>query len=142
MKQEISSGGVIVRRMNDRWEVFLIRDRNGNWTFPKGLTEKGETAEVTATREIAEETGLTDIRPVAELPDIEYRYDRNGEEIHKTVKYFLFEQQRHQEPVLQTEEGITEAEWVPLGKALISVGYPETNRKILDEAKKLLELET
>ncbi len=40
-------------------EVLLVhRPRYDDWTFPKGKTERGETLEACAVREVLEETGL------------------------------------------------------------------------------------
>jgi len=33
-----------------------------NWDFPKGLVEEGETPLAAARREVAEETGITELR--------------------------------------------------------------------------------
>jgi 8-oxo-dGTP pyrophosphatase MutT (NUDIX family) len=55
--------------------------------------EKGETAEVTALREISEETGLplADLRVVRVLPSIEYAFRWEGRLVFKTVHNFLVE---------------------------------------------------
>ena len=89
MKKEISAGGVIIKRSGKIVQVLLIKDMNGNWTFPKGVVEKGESHEDAAKREIFEETGLKNIILIQKLSPIHYAYQRNGL-IHKTVHYFLF----------------------------------------------------
>ena len=50
----VQAGGIIVWR--DR--VVLRRTAPGEWVFPKGWIDPGETAEQTALREVREETGL------------------------------------------------------------------------------------
>ena len=64
---------------------------NGRWSFPKGAMEEGETPQVTALREISEETGLplTDLRLEGELPSIEYAFRWDGRLVFKTVHNFL-----------------------------------------------------
>ena len=42
---------------NDKGEILFIF-RNGKWDLPKGGTEKNETMEETAMREVEEETGV------------------------------------------------------------------------------------
>lgn len=55
-----AAGGVPWRRRDDgELEVLLVhRPRYGDWTFPKGKVQPGETDEQAALREVAEETGL------------------------------------------------------------------------------------
>ena len=62
MKHEKSCGAVIFRLHEDREQALLIRHKNSTvWSFPKGHVEKGENELQTARREIAEETGVTDL---------------------------------------------------------------------------------
>lgn len=56
-----SAGAVIVRRTAEGWRYLLLRAYH-NWDFPKGEIEPQETALAAARREVAEETGLTDLR--------------------------------------------------------------------------------
>lgn len=50
-----AAGGVVTRG----GEVLLVhRPRYGDWTFPKGKAEEGESDEDCARREVWEETGL------------------------------------------------------------------------------------
>jgi 8-oxo-dGTP diphosphatase len=54
-----AAGGIVVRRDGDATEFLLVHRPRGDWTFPKGKAERGETDEETALREVEEETGLT-----------------------------------------------------------------------------------
>jgi 8-oxo-dGTP pyrophosphatase MutT (NUDIX family) len=82
----VSSGGVIFRVVNGQFEVALI-SRRRVWCLPKGLIEKGETAEMTALREVGEETGLEG-EIVEKIGEINYNFFR-GKRILKTVHFFL-----------------------------------------------------
>jgi 8-oxo-dGTP diphosphatase len=50
-----AAGGVIVR---DGRVLLVHRPRYGDWSFPKGKLDAGETWEDAALREVEEETGL------------------------------------------------------------------------------------
>lgn len=141
MKNEVSAGGLIVRKLGKIWEILLIKDMNGNWTFPKGLIEKEEDAEAAARREIAEEVGITGLKLMQKLNDIEYWYRRNGL-IHKLVRYFLFEVKGNPLIKTQKEEGISEAKWFRIDKTTKIIGYPMTNVRLLEKAKSLLTEKT
>ncbi len=52
--EPVQAGGIIVWR--DR--VVLRRTLRGEWVFPKGWIDPGETVEQTAIREVREETGV------------------------------------------------------------------------------------
>jgi diadenosine hexaphosphate hydrolase (ATP-forming) len=76
----VQAGGIIVWR--DR--IVLRRTMLGEWVFPKGWLEPGETAEEAAIREVREETGLR-----AEIVKAAGRaaYEMNGET--RDVAYYL-----------------------------------------------------
>lgn len=71
-------------------QVALIK-ANGRWAFPKGAMEKGETAAMTALREISEETGLPidRLRIARPLGSVEYAFRWEGRLVYKTVHNFL-----------------------------------------------------
>lgn len=137
MKTEISAGGVIVRNKGSYWEILLMKDMNGSWTFPKGIIEPSEDPKSAAAREISEEVGITSLTFVARLSHVEYWYRKNGL-IHKTVKYFVFSVNGNPPIQIQKEEGITDAQWFSFKKAMEIVGYPKTNIKLIEETKKCL----
>ncbi|MEN2995505.1 MAG: NUDIX domain-containing protein [Acetomicrobium sp.] len=56
----ISAGAVIFYWENDR-PVYLLLRAYRNWDFPKGEIKQEEHPMETAKREVAEETGLTDV---------------------------------------------------------------------------------
>lgn len=69
--------------------LLVLQHHAGHWGLPKGHAEAHETPLETAQRELAEETGLTDVS-WAEGVQFSHRYDFTwGESIcHKTVTYF------------------------------------------------------
>lgn len=81
-----SAGVVVVRRFGDATKFLLLRCF-GYWDFPKGEVEDGEDPFETARREVAEETGLSelDFRWGAELTETQpYAHG-------KVARYYLAE---------------------------------------------------
>lgn len=76
----VQAGGIIVWR--DR--VVLRRTHLGEWVFPKGWIDPGETPEETAVREVREETG---IRAQIVNPAGNASYEADGEV--REVAYYL-----------------------------------------------------
>ncbi len=134
MQQEQSSGAVIIKNLSNTWEVLLIRDMKGILTFPKGFMEIGENATQTAKREATEETGITNITLLSELPSVSYFYTRDGQSIRKQIQYFLFISDKEEQLTPQEEEGITEIVWMPIDKALALIGYEKSNKPVLEAA--------
>lgn len=138
MNREVSAGGIIVSVKNGQRYILLMKDMKGLWTFPKGKIEEGEDLQQTALREIEEEVGVKRLTFISELTPVMYWYFRKGA-IRKTVHYFLFRSATLQKVKVQTEEGITEAAWVPWEEASGIIGYPKTNRPLLREAAEKLK---
>ncbi|HIE53941.1 MAG TPA: NUDIX domain-containing protein [Chromatiaceae bacterium] len=57
---KLSAGVVIIREEPDGCRFLLLRVFN-YWDFPKGEVESGEEPLAAAVREVAEETGITDL---------------------------------------------------------------------------------
>jgi len=58
--QTLSCGVVVVRRTDAGWVTLLLRAYR-HWDFPKGVREPGEEPLQTALREVAEETGISEL---------------------------------------------------------------------------------
>jgi 8-oxo-dGTP pyrophosphatase MutT (NUDIX family) len=81
-----AAGGVVVREGEAGVEVLVVhRPRYGDWTFPKGKAEAGESDEDCALREVEEETGLR-CELHRELPSTTY-LDGHGRR--KRVRYWV-----------------------------------------------------
>ena len=69
MKFEKSCGAIVYRKTQNQIDLLLIKNRyGGHWSFPKGHVEGAETEIQTALREVKEEAGIANVRPVS--PDI------------------------------------------------------------------------
>jgi 8-oxo-dGTP pyrophosphatase MutT (NUDIX family) len=139
---EISSGGVVVRRAPDGYEVCLVSDGQ-HWGFPKGLIEPGETPEVAAIREISEETGLppSSLTLRAPLPVAEYVYRRpnHGALVFKRVHHFIVEAPQDTELHPDPAE-IAEAGWFGFDAAKARLSF-RNSIAVLNAARSILEPE-
>jgi 8-oxo-dGTP pyrophosphatase MutT (NUDIX family) len=136
---EISAGGVVVRRTRTGYEACLINDGR-YWGLPKGIVEAGETPEQAALREIAEETGIPhdDLRILGSLPASEYVYRARdtGKLIFKRVHRFLVEAPA--DAALRPDpEEITDAAWLDFDAAARRAGFRDTVQA-LDAARTML----
>lgn len=122
-RREVSAGGVVFRRTPDGPEFALIK-ANGRWGFPKGTIEKDETPEVTALREISEETGLPikRLRIVSQLPPVKYAFRWEGALVFKTVHNYLVELKGEAAFKPQLSE-IEEARWFTPGAARRAISF-------------------
>lgn len=112
-------------------------DRRGRllWSLPKGHIEKGETAEQTAMREVAEETGIRG-SVLASLGSIDYWFVTEGRRVHKTVHHYLL---RFLGGELCDEDiEVTEVAWVPLTELSSRLAYAD-ERKLAVIASQLIE---
>jgi 8-oxo-dGTP pyrophosphatase MutT (NUDIX family) len=124
---EISSGGVLVRRMRGRWWFAAIRPAGkpeGVWALPKGLVDRGESAAETALRETFEETGVRG-RLDGKLGDVRYVYTRGGRRIFKVVSFYLVRAGagRIGDVPAGMEREVAEARWLPLAEAPRLLAY-------------------
>jgi len=135
-REEISAGGVVVRLHGGRPLFLLIRDSYRNWGFPKGHLEPGETADAAAIREVAEETGLDDLRLRAEIETIDWYFRFRGRLIHKVCHFYLMESDSAVTSP-QRDEGITACRWETFERAAELVSY-ENARAVLRRAHELV----
>ena len=131
---ETSAGGVVVRVIDGAPHVLLIRDPYRKWGLPKGHTEEGETASDAALREVAEETGLHDLRLGEELVTIDWIFRVPGGRVHKYATFFLMYSDVG-EPVPDESEGITECVWIPLDSAIDVISY-DNAREVVKVAQR------
>jgi 8-oxo-dGTP pyrophosphatase MutT (NUDIX family) len=103
-----AAGGIILNHNGE----FLFIFRNGKWDLPKGKLETGETSEEAAIREVVEETGLSPITIIKQVPSTFHIYPgNNGQLVLKETQWFEMNYHENAAPVVQREEGITEARW-------------------------------
>lgn len=138
MYKEESFGIIPLKREEGRWLVLLVLHKNGNhWGFPKGKKNAHEDAKEAACRELKEETGLDVIQFLQEsVLKEEYRFQRKGSTILKTVHYFpAFVTGDLQ---LQVEE-IGDCKWLKISEAFSKLTF-EGARNLLTHVMRLLDL--
>lgn len=90
LPMEHSCGAVIFTLQDNQPKYLLVTNRHGQYGFPKGHMEAGETELDTATREIREEVGLT-VRFTGDLLGEEIYEVKKKPGVTKLVTYFLAE---------------------------------------------------
>jgi 8-oxo-dGTP pyrophosphatase MutT (NUDIX family) len=157
MVREISAGGVVIRHLDNAWQVAVIQPRKEPapaaagakrksqkvlYALPKGLVDPGERPEQAAIREVREETGVTGV-PITKLADIKYVYIRtwsDRERVFKIVSFYLLRYESgeidHIAPEMRVE--VTRALWLPLAEAARKLGY-SNEKKIIRLAQEYLE---
>jgi 8-oxo-dGTP diphosphatase len=122
-----AAGGVVARDTGRGLEVLLVhRPAYGDWTFPKGKADPGESDEDCARREVEEETGLR-CSLGRELPSTTYTDPRGRP---KLVRYWLMEVVGGS---LRFEHEIDEARWLAPAEAEALLSY-ERDLEVLHEA--------
>jgi 8-oxo-dGTP pyrophosphatase MutT (NUDIX family) len=132
--RQFSAGGVIYRESQEGIEVALgLRmDPTGEpiWCLPKGLIEPGEKAEVTALREVREETGLQG-EIEKKLGEVQYWYHTRESRVFKKVVFYLL---RYREgDVAVHDHELAEVHWLPLAEAIARATF-KSEREILEKA--------
>src|ERR687891_227384 len=113
-------GGVVVRRMEGRPFVVVVRVRDAILALPKGHPNGDESAAAAARREVREETGV-EAELVEKLGDIRYWYAREGKRVMKIVAFFLFRYRSGD--VADHDHEVEEALWIPLAEAPERLAY-------------------
>lgn len=124
---QFSAGGVV---LDEHGQVLLIRARDLRnrpvWTLPKGALAPGESSEAAALREVGEETGYR-CEVVREIEPITYWFQRDGQRVRKTVRWFLM---RPLEKVGEHDHEVDEVMWAAPDDAAKRLRY-DSDRRLL-----------
>ena len=113
-----AAGGLVVRRQLARLEIAVVhRPVQQDWSFPKGKLEEGETLDLTAVREVYEETGLV-CRLIRFMGHTEY-VDRKRRP--KVVAYWIMAAESGQ---FAPNDEVDELRWMALSAASDLLSYP------------------
>ncbi len=129
-----AAGGIVVDGAG-RW---LMIYRNGRWDLPKGHVEAGESCEICAAREIAEETGVCAevVRPLCATWHA-YWFPKTARWELKRTRWYELRTGQCGDLRPQTEEGIERVVWVSAEElpALLKTAFPtvrEVARRMRD----------
>ncbi|HAV11533.1 MAG TPA: diadenosine tetraphosphate hydrolase [Candidatus Moranbacteria bacterium] len=145
---EKSVGAVIFREEGGEKKFLLLKYRSGQWDFPKGHVDEGETEKETLAREIREETGITQVEIkegfrttnrffyTAKGNEYKERMEKGkGVNIFKRAVYYLAKTKKA-EVVLDFEnKGYV---WAGFEKAISMLGN-EGSKRTLKKARSFLE---
>ena len=139
VREQVSAGGVVFRRDDDRIDVVIVAvGGNNRWQLPKGLVEKDEKPEIAAVREAREECG-TDSEVVEHIETVEYWYAGldGGERVrfHKRVHFYLLRYVSGDTSNHDWE--VNEARWVPIGDAASQLAF-DNERRVVERARELI----
>jgi 8-oxo-dGTP pyrophosphatase MutT (NUDIX family) len=139
---ETSAGGLVIdnidRPREEQVAALIGRvDRRGRmlWSLPKGHIELGETAEQTAIREVAEETGIQG-SVLAALGRIDYWFVTDGRRVHKTVHHYLMRCSGGE--LSDDDVEVAEVAWVPIPELPSRLAYAD-ERKLAEVADELID---
>ena len=136
--REPTSGGIVFRLSKDQKdiEILLIQDSKARWTIPKGHIEPGETAKMTARREIEEETGLKNVSILTWLGKIHFKYRRADKLVLMTTQVYLVQAlDSHEMPV--GEKWMKGIKWFSFTEALDTIEYDDIGKLMLIAKKKV-----
>lgn len=132
------SCGAVVYRIEEGKRLYLILHYGeGHWDFPKGHVEAGEEDDekLTARREIAEETGISDIKFLPGFRQtINYSFRREGKEVPKEVVFFIAETKEKRVRLSGEHIGLV---WLPFESAKKKLTYKNA-KEILQKAEEKL----
>ena len=136
--REPTSGGIVFRLTKDKKDIqiLLIQDSKGRWTIPKGHIEPGETAKMTARREIEEETGLKNVNILTWLGKIHFKYRRAEKLVLMTTQIYLVQaMDAHEMPM--GEKWMKGINWFSFTDALDLIEYEDIEKLMLVAKKKI-----
>jgi 8-oxo-dGTP diphosphatase len=136
--EQHSAGGLVIKKKGSRPLICLVSKKEGRvWAFPKGRVNDGEELEVTAAREVLEETGHR-AEVVEKLDTIEYYFflKENSTFYHKTVTFFLM--RLTEEDAQPRDQEADSVGWYDVGVAKKKLSYLN-EKKILGKAESLLK---
>ncbi len=133
MKVVTAAGGMVV---NAKKEILFIY-RNHRWDLPKGKTEKNESIEQSAIREVEEETGVQDLEIKRFITRTFHVFKRKGKLRLKETYWYEMYTEYDGELIPEQSEGIKKAKWKNFEKSQKALTKSYANIKMLFPEKYL-----
>ena len=130
MKRKIiAAGGIVINAKNEILMIF----RCGKWDLPKGKLDENESIEDCAVREVAEETGLVNIKLEQYIGKTYHEYFDKWlqEDVVKETCWFKMKVLNSNKLIPQLEEDIEKVEWV---------GMQDLNMKLQNTYQNIQEI--
>jgi 8-oxo-dGTP pyrophosphatase MutT (NUDIX family) len=123
------AGCVVFRGAGADTQYLVVSSSDGlNWVLPKGHIDAGESAEIAAVRELAEEAGV--VGEIVERLSVQY-YQRGTKDV--AIEYFLLRESGATEAIEQRQ-----IRWELEADALSLLSFEEA-RSALSEAAQVLQ---
>jgi 8-oxo-dGTP pyrophosphatase MutT (NUDIX family) len=147
MPREKSAGAIIYKKENNKIYYLLlhypgINRKGGHWEFAKGHIEEGENYEQTVKREVAEETGLKDIKIIPGFKKhIKYFFKETRKKtktpswIFKLVTFFIAEAKDKDVKLSPEHIGF---EWLEINDAVKKTTF-KNSKELLKEADNFIK---
>lgn len=134
-----SAGGVV---LNSGY-VLVVKQRDGSWSLPKGKINKEEEPHAAAVREIAEESGITELQFIKILKSYSrYTLKNTGREDKKSLKritMYLFT--TDETKLAPMDPRIPEAKWVKKEEVASLLTHPRDQQFFRDVLPELDNVE-
>ena len=120
-------------------QILLQNRVKADWagyTLPGGHIEPGETAKMTARREIEEETGLKNVSVLTWLGKIHFKYRRADKLVLMTTQIYLVQAMNSKE-MPTPEKWMKGIRWFPFAEALDAIEYDDIEKLMLIAKRKI-----
>lgn len=134
--REKSCGAVVFINNQEKTRYLLLNYAAGHWDFVKGNVETNETEKQTVTRELQEETSITDAQFIDNFREsINYFYRRQGLTVNKEVVFYIIKSESEKVQLSFEHTGFV---WLDFHHAIEKLTFKNA-KDVLQKAHDFLE---